>query len=157
MLKQRLVIQTRFINKKVEMLLADICRYGSRENCFMLLRKLVRVYCLKNFHGAGSFQLRLFGDENHEKDNSVTSNNGHVQQRPTNSGSIEIKNVISADYPTDKFTLNEKDFEETFIKGSGPGGQAVNKSSNCVQLKHLPTGIIVKVVKNISNHSPSKQ
>eukprot|EP00795_Rhopilema_esculentum_P001485 gene1485-15919_t len=110
----------------------------------MLLRKLVRLYCLKNFHRAGAFQLRLFGDENHEKDKAVTDNNGHVQPRPTNSGSIEIKNVISANYPTENFTLNEKDLEETFIKGSGPGGQAVNKSSNCVQLKHLPTGIIVK-------------
>lgn len=42
--------------------------------------------------------------------------------------------------------LDESDLEEKFIKGFGPGGQSVNKSSNCVQLKHLPTGIIVKVI-----------
>ena len=36
--------------------------------------------------------------------------------------------------------LNEDDLEEQFIKGSGPGGQNVNKSTNCVLLKHLPTG-----------------
>ena len=41
--------------------------------------------------------------------------------------------------------LIESEIEESFIKGSGPGGQSVNKSSNCVQLKHLPTGIIIKV------------
>lgn len=41
--------------------------------------------------------------------------------------------------------LNEDDMEENFIKGSGPGGQKVNKSSNCVQLIHKPTGIIIKV------------
>ena len=41
--------------------------------------------------------------------------------------------------------LIENEIEESFIKGSGPGGQSVNKSSNCVQLKHLPTGIIIKV------------
>ena len=37
-------------------------------------------------------------------------------------------------------TLNEDDIEETFIKGGGPGGSNVNKSVNCCQLKHKPTG-----------------
>ena len=46
---------------------------------------------------------------------------------------------------SEKFKLDERDLEESFIKGSGPGGQSVNKTSNCVQLKHLPTGIVVKV------------
>jgi protein subunit release factor A len=36
--------------------------------------------------------------------------------------------------------LLEADLEENFISGSGPGGQNVNKSTNCVYLKHLPTG-----------------
>lgn len=30
------------------------------------------------------------------------------------------------------------------IKGGGPGGQAINKTNNCVQLRHIPTGIIIK-------------
>lgn len=37
--------------------------------------------------------------------------------------------------------------EETFkryLKGSGPGGQKINKTSSAVQLTHLPTGIVVK-------------
>ena len=46
--------------------------------------------------------------------------------------------------------LNEADINETFIKGSGPGGQKVNKTSSCVQLKHAPTGIIVKMQKERS-------
>lgn len=41
--------------------------------------------------------------------------------------------------------LNEDDLEEQFVRGSGPGGQATNKTSNCVVLKHIPTGIVVKV------------
>ena len=35
----------------------------------------------------------------------------------------------------------ESDLEESFIHGSGPGGQAVNKAYNCVLLKHVPTGM----------------
>lgn len=41
-------------------------------------------------------------------------------------------------------TLCENDLEETFVLGSGPGGQAVQKTSNCVVLRHKPTNIIVK-------------
>ncbi|XP_068100467.1 mitochondrial translation release factor in rescue [Hyperolius riggenbachi] len=40
--------------------------------------------------------------------------------------------------------LNEKDLLEQFVRGSGPGGQATNKTSNCVVLKHIPSGIVVK-------------
>ena len=38
----------------------------------------------------------------------------------------------------------ENDFEESFVRSSGPGGQKVNKSSSCVYLIHLPTGLAVK-------------
>jgi len=38
----------------------------------------------------------------------------------------------------------ESEIEESFLKGSGPGGQKINKTSSAVQLKHLPTGIVVK-------------
>lgn len=38
----------------------------------------------------------------------------------------------------------ETDIEESFLKGSGPGGQKINKTSSAVQIKHLPTGIVVK-------------
>ncbi len=38
----------------------------------------------------------------------------------------------------------EKDFSESFVRSSGPGGQKVNKTSSCVQLVHIPTGFAVK-------------
>ena len=38
----------------------------------------------------------------------------------------------------------ESDFEESFIRSSGPGGQKVNKSSSCVYLIHIPTRLTVK-------------
>jgi protein subunit release factor B len=40
--------------------------------------------------------------------------------------------------------IREDDIEETFIRSSGPGGQSVNKASTCVQIKHIPTGIVVR-------------
>jgi len=40
--------------------------------------------------------------------------------------------------------IREQDIIEKFIKSSGPGGQSVNKTSSCVYLKHIPTGIEVK-------------
>uniref|UniRef100_A0A8C5P531 Mitochondrial translation release factor in rescue n=1 Tax=Jaculus jaculus TaxID=51337 RepID=A0A8C5P531_JACJA len=41
--------------------------------------------------------------------------------------------------------LNENELEEQSVKGHGPGGQATNKTNNCVVLKHVPSGIVVKV------------
>lgn len=36
--------------------------------------------------------------------------------------------------------IDEKDIQERFVRGSGPGGQAVAKTNNCVVLTHIPTG-----------------
>lgn len=40
--------------------------------------------------------------------------------------------------------IAEEDLRETFVRSSGPGGQNVNKTSTCVYLVHLPTGLSVK-------------
>ncbi|KAF3002947.1 hypothetical protein E8E13_003857 [Curvularia kusanoi] len=40
--------------------------------------------------------------------------------------------------------IPESEIIENFLKGTGPGGQKINKTSSAVQLKHIPTGIVVK-------------
>jgi len=44
--------------------------------------------------------------------------------------------------------IHEKDIMEKFVRSSGKGGQKVNKTSTCVYLKHIPTGIEVKCMKD---------
>ena len=46
--------------------------------------------------------------------------------------------------------VREEDLEESFIRSSGKGGQHVNKTSTCVRIKHLPTGIEVKCMEDRS-------
>jgi protein subunit release factor B len=49
-----------------------------------------------------------------------------------------------------KCGLLEKDLEEKFVRSGGAGGQKVNKTSTCVHLKHIPTGLTVKVQRSRS-------
>ena len=40
--------------------------------------------------------------------------------------------------------LRAADIDERFVRGSGPGGQKINKTSSTVWLRHRPTGIEVR-------------
>jgi protein subunit release factor B len=50
----------------------------------------------------------------------------------------------------DELGVREADLDEKFIRSSGKGGQHVNKTSTCVWLRHIPTGIEVKCMKDRS-------
>ena len=56
--------------------------------------------------------------------------------------STEKENAITA--RMQELGVSDNDFEESFVRSSGPGGQKVNKSSSCVYLVHIPTGLSVK-------------
>lgn len=50
----------------------------------------------------------------------------------------------------EELAIRENDIQEQFIRSSGKGGQHVNKTSTCVYLKHLPTGIEIKCMQDRS-------
>ena len=54
---------------------------------------------------------------------------------------VRWKHSDDLEYPP----LDENELEEMYVRGHGPGGQSVNKTNNCVILKHRPTGIVIKV------------
>lgn len=72
---------------------------------------------------------------------------GHRWQRvpPTEKrGRVHTSTVTVAVLPEPKPTdlrIDPRDLDERFVRGSGKGGQARNKTSNAVQLLHHPSGI----------------
>ena len=61
-----------------------------------------------------------------------------------------MQNPLSTDKLTDlgqrmaALGISENDLLEKFVRGSGAGGQKINKTNNCVFLKHLPSGVCIK-------------
>lgn len=61
-----------------------------------------------------------------------------------------MQNPISPEKLTDlgqrmaALGISENDLLEKFVRGSGAGGQKINKTNNCVFLKHLPSGVCIK-------------
>lgn len=41
--------------------------------------------------------------------------------------------------------LNNKDLRFEYTRGKGAGGQHKNKTSSCVKITHIPTGIMVRI------------
>ena len=76
---------------------------------------------------------------------------GHRWQRipPTEKrGRVHTSTVTVAVMPDGErqaFVLRPEDVEETFMRGSGNGGQKRNKTSSACRLKHIPTGVMVRV------------
>ncbi|SPO31260.1 uncharacterized protein UTRI_05931_B [Ustilago trichophora] len=88
-------------------------------------------------------------DEQAEVDASASSSisSSTSTSAPSQKGDLELPDWFTAGtyalqpgsrkYP---LILDERDLAEKFIRGSGPGGQAINKLSTNVQLTHIPTG-----------------
>ncbi|CAH8846630.1 unnamed protein product [Trichobilharzia szidati] len=58
---------------------------------------------------------------------------------------LSLNDISSRLYCNKKqWLFNEHDLSEMYVRGWGPGGQSINTTANCVVLKHIPTGIVVK-------------
>lgn len=62
---------------------------------------------------------------------------------PIPSGGPETKESLLAARMR-KLGVHQADIVEKFVKGSGPGGQKLNKTSSCVYLLHKPSRIEIK-------------
>jgi peptide chain release factor 2 len=49
--------------------------------------------------------------------------------------------------------IRDEDLEITAMRGSGSGGQAINKISSCIRCVHLPTGIVINSRGESSQHT----
>ena len=63
---------------------------------------------------------------------------------------VTERKVVEIEQRMKKCKLSEKDLEEKFVRSRGAGGQKVNKTSTCVHLRHVPSGLAVKMQKSRS-------
>jgi len=81
-------------------------------------------------------QINPHDDANNSSDQPTTPT------RPTLPTSIKkLNRLLSHSRDT---TIPESDLIEKFVKGRGPGGQAINKTNSSVSLIHIPTGIRIQ-------------
>jgi protein subunit release factor B len=59
-------------------------------------------------------------------------------------GPVTSEKVAALEQRMAALGISEADLLEKFVRGSGSGGQKINKTSNCVFLKHLPSGVCIK-------------
>ncbi len=55
---------------------------------------------------------------------------------------LEIDDALTARMR--KLGIRDEDLEETFTRGTGAGGQKINKTSSTVVLRHVPTGVEIR-------------
>lgn len=60
----------------------------------------------------------------------------------THSSTVTV--AVFRDVPKSEFRINPSELEITTCRGSGPGGQHRNVTDSAVQVKHKPTGMIVR-------------
>ncbi|KAE8369072.1 RF-1 domain-containing protein [Aspergillus caelatus] len=68
---------------------------------------------------------------------------------PYTKQSAPLRCFTTTVYLTDKplpprLKIHDADLTISYLKGTGPGGQKINKTNSAVQLIHKPTGLVVK-------------
>lgn len=101
---------------------------------------LERLPGLLSFRASGKGAKAVFADEP----------GGHRWQRVPPSekrGRVHTSTVTVAVLPEpsqNEIRVDERDIEVKTTRGTGPGGQARNKTESCVIVKHKPSGLTVR-------------
>lgn len=131
-------------------------KYGETFRSFLHKQGLLdySAFQIRNFHQLPSLSWQPFADISRTGAYQYTATwSGHLPLERVSGGPAAVR-CKSTTTTRDKLRarirsklpdLKEEELEEQFVRGSGPGGQATNKTSNCVVLKHIPTGLVVKV------------
>ena len=69
------------------------------------------------------------------------------KQRHTSFAVVDVTPKLP---PLKEIDIKDEDVEVSFTNSGGPGGQNVNKRETAVRIKHIPSGIIVRVEKERS-------
>jgi peptide chain release factor 2 len=70
-------------------------------------------------------------------------------KRQTSFAAIDVSPEVSDEI---EIEIRDEDLEEKAVRSSGPGGQHVNKTSSAIQLRHIPTGILICCQAERSQH-----